>query len=288
MFWRKVADLTKCNSSVTHSCNSLPRLSKSVEKFLRRCKKFNEDQREPFCFLDFPELSHSNFRQKIKRGRPFIEVVTKGHPTFYKVKGAKLPLDPSRLTLEPMGVSPKLMEILESLKDQPPMIHDIKIGVQAKIHEMLVKKGCSVHPKNHGIVINEIPSFDNNLTIKILVYPNSLQIDIGCSARPLVYDIGSLLLLHEHLARVSFYLTQLTGVLLEPVKDWVISQYHFNKDGSFGADKRDFLLTVEEVSSGLIRFYSKNINGKEIARLEQIRSPQRTIPEEMLKIMGNE
>ena len=242
--------MKNCNSSVTHSCNSYPKLTKTLQEFLIECKKFNEEKKRSFCFIDFPNIRESNFRQRIRRIKPFIEVIAPGHPTFYKVREVKLPLDSHKITLGPMGVKPELMEILRMLKDQPPMIHDIKIQVEVQIHEKLVEKGCSVNPKNHCVVISDIPVSDNNLIVRALVYPKLVQIDVGCSFKPLVYDYGSLLSLHEYLKEVSIYLTCLSGIQLKLVKDWIITHYHFNIDGSHEINGRDFHLTFNEVSSG--------------------------------------
>lgn len=279
-------NLENCNTSVTDPCNSYDGLTKANRQFLAACIRFNKKQKKSFCFSDFPYMKKGTFRQKLHRIRQFIEVTAVGNPSFYKVKGILLLGDSHKVTLRPMGVSPKLIEILESLKEQPPKIHDIKIKVDEKIHYHLVKKGCTVNTRNHCIRINNIPVSDNNLNVKALVYPKLIQIDIACSYKPLVYDYDSLLQLHQYLTEISIYLTSLSGVKLKPVKDWIITHYHFNKDGSYEVNGRDFHLRLGEVSIALVRFYTKSIEGRRIARLEQLRSPQRTLLEEMLEVLN--
>jgi len=91
-----------------------------------------------------------------------------------------------------MGDTNNLMEFLETLQDQPPKIHDIKIKVSENIHTSLKEKRCTVNTHNHSILVKYIPITDNNISVKALVYPKTIQIDIGCTFRPIVFDVISL------------------------------------------------------------------------------------------------
>ena len=115
---------------------------------------------------------------------------------------------------------------------------------------------------------------DPNITTKIQVYPNTIQIDLGCTYKPLVYNSSTIYHLMEHLSKISYHITQLSGHTLPKVSDWIITHYHLNKDGTLALNGQSFNFEFEEVSNGLIRFYTKNFEDNTRARLEQINTPQ--------------
>jgi len=258
-------------------------ISRSIQQFVDRAYDINVKEQKPFCIVDYPLLSHTNFRRIIRKLADDIERVGNGRPQFYKLRGIKLPGDTRKVTLEPMRVQEEEFEkILATLKDQPAKIHDIKIRIDnPELHTRLLEKGCSKDKHNHSIKVN-FESIDNNVTTKILIYPETIQVDIGCTYKPLVYDIKTVWYLHEHLSKISYHLSGLSGVVLPSVDNWVITHYHWNKDGSEAHNGQNFHRTVEDVNTGLIRFYSKLMkDGKVIPRLEQIRTPQNSLADEM-------
>lgn len=278
---QKIPLQTESNESVTVDCNTLPI---GQQKFLKRAIRINQQEGRPWSCLDFSHMSKGNFRQIVRRLKDRIEIVRKSNPCFYKVKGITLPGDSHRVTPRPMGVNQDLMEILHSLEHQPPAIHDIKLKVNASIHEGLIKRGHTPRPDNGSIVV-DIPLPDENITAKALVYQNSLQIDIGCTFKPIAYDVQSLLTLHERLSNVSFFLISLSQIQLPEVKDWIITHYHFNKDGDSISGPR-FHIPMGETTQTMIRFYAKIMpNGDTIPRLEEIRKPNTTFEEEMNRVI---
>jgi hypothetical protein len=274
------------NSQVTLDSNTLPRAQK---EFYEKAKSINENEQRPFSFLDFKELKPNNFRHIIHKLKPQLEIVTKGHPTFYKIKGIELPGNSHRVTFVPMGLANNLVSLLSSLKDQPAKIHDIKIKVKTRIYDDLKSKGFLINPKNHGIIIRNIPVHDNNLKVHALIYPELIQIDVGCTYRPIVFDTGSLLYLSQSLSDCAFHIGCLAGAPIPlPVKDWIVTHYHLNKDGSYGIDCQDFHFTIGEVTAGMIRYYSKIMpDGTKIQRLEEIQTPQKPIFELIKKATMN-
>lgn len=281
-----VTDCSKSNGSVTDRCNALPN---GLKQFLKRSKSINEIERRPFSYIDFKNISKGNFRQIIRRLGNLIEVVHKGRPTFYKVKGIELPLDSHRVTQRPMGVAQNLIDILQTLKDQPAKIHDIKVKFSSNnLHSILVSKGITVNNSNSSVLVN-VPYTDNNVILKALIYPDTIQIDIGCTYKPLVYDYSGILYLTQVLSFCSFYLGELTSfeAHIPNVSDWIITHYHFNKDGSQQLNGQSFHHTWEDVSSGLIRYYSKTMkDGSTIPRIEQIQTPDKTLNEIMIEVIN--
>jgi len=263
---------------------------KCLKQFVDRAYDFNVKEQRPLCYLDFPNLTHTNFRRIIRKLGNNIERVGHGRPQFYKLKGIKLPGDTRKITLEPMRVhEEEFVKLLDTLKDQPVKIHDIKIRVDnSELHDTLLQKGCQKDRHNHSIKVN-FETIDNNITTKVLIYPKTIQVDIGCTYKPLVYDIKTIWYLHEHLSKISYHLTALSGVVLPTVDNWIITHWHFGKDGTESFNGQNFHYTVEDVNTGLIRFYSKLMkNGESIPRLEQIQTPQTSLGEEIKRAMFSE
>lgn len=273
----KITKTKKNNSFVTLDSNTLPRVRK---QFYEKAKQICEKERRPFSFMDFPLIKHNNFRQIIHKIKPLVEVVCKGHPAFYKIKGIELPGDSHKITLNHM-VGEDFLRILDSLKLREFMIHDIRIKVNdSSLYQKLTECKATKDPRNGSFTVN-VPEFDNNIIAKIHIYSNTIVIFLGCTYNPLVYNQSTIWYLHEYLSKISYHLTSL-GALLPPVNTWICTHYHMNKDGSESLSGHSFHFTFEEVSSGMFRFYSKKmLDGKTIPRLEYLQSPNRTLFEEM-------
>jgi len=284
---KKSNHYTKNNQKITDVNNVIHDITKQVKIFYDKALKINTIEHRPFSCEDYPNLSKGNYRQYIKKLRPVLEKVRNSRPAFYKIKGGYLPGDSHKITFSPMGDALDLIDILKSLKDQPPKIHDIKLKINASIHEELKQTGCTPNKKNNSILITNLPVNDNNIVLKALVYPKTIQIDVACSYKPLVYDGKTLLYLLEILAQVSIHLFHFSGCKLPPVYDWIITHYHLNKDGNYAINGQNFHFTVGEVSTGLIRYYSKLMqDGTKIPRVERIVTPSISLFEEMKKVIS--
>lgn len=183
-----------------------------------------------------------------------------------------------------------MIEILKKLRQQPPKIHDIKLKFQSNLHKVLVELGKQPNTRNNGIPL-KIPKLDNNINFKILVYPQITQIDVGCTFKPFVYDITGVLKLTFILGRVYHILSfmSLDRADIPSIEKWVVTHYHFGKDGTETYSGQSFHRTYEEVSTGLVRFYSKKMpDGNTMPRVEQIQSPQATLDQEIDKMIMHE
>ncbi len=187
-----------------------------------------------------------------------------------------------------MGDGSQLVEILESIQGQPAKIHDIKVQCHSSaMHAALVAQGSAPLASNKSITV-KIPVSNKNILIKALVYPKTIQFDVACSYKPLVKDKRSLEYLTDILEEASTWLREQTGVTLPSVLQWIITHYHLNKDGQLAINGRDFHITVEDNSNVFTRYYSKQIEGKTIARLEQIRTPRVSLLEFMKEAVRDE
>jgi len=274
--------------SVTDSGNGNLLLTPRVRRFFEKALKINLEEERPFSVADFPEIKPGYFRKLIYEIKDQVEIVIHSKPSFYKIKGVDLLGDWRRVAFRDTGDFESLSEILSSLKDKPLMIHDIKLKINSEIHQTLVSKGATVNESNHGIKVN-VSTSNSNFVIKVMVYPKLIQVDVGCSFKPLVYDIPSLNYLQEILKEVSIFLTDISGVLLPPVGDWIITHYHLNKDGSMELNGQKFHLTVNSAATGFIRLYSKEMqDGRVISRLERVDTPQKSISEVMIETISRE
>ena len=275
------------NKSFTDYLNTVNgrRLSEKDISFLRKAYAINKEQR-PFSTKDFPHLTSENFRQYIRKFKQIIEIVIKSRPCFYKLKGMQMAGDSHKLTKRVMGEG--MIDLLSTLKDQPPSIHDIKIMFKSEdLHKNLLKNGFPQHSQNKGILV-EIPKYHPNIMIKSIVYPKTIQIDIGCSYKPIVYDISGIISLSSILGEVYGYLKFCSGAEtnIPETNTWIITHYHFGKDSKERHDYENFHYTIEEGLEGFSRFYSKLMpNKKTILRCERITTPQKKVGDELINII---
>lgn len=280
---KKVTFDQEIHDKITKAIHVRPR---GQQQFFQQAMNVIVKEQRPFSKYDFPQLSPTNYRKFIQKLKMFLEPVRNTKPKLWIIKGMALPGDSHRVTLGDKGVGQKFLDLLESLKLQHPTIHDIKIKFKSDLHEYLIKKGCSSNPSNDSIK----PGFttvDNNITVKILVYPETTQIDIGCTYKPIVHDFKGIFYLHEILSKISHHLSGIADCSTIPlVHDWVITHYHFAKDGPSELSSQLFHMTFEEVAGGLIRFYSKEMpDGSVIPRVEQIRTIPQTLGQKLQEVL---
>lgn len=135
------------------------------------------------------------------------------------------------------------------MREQPATIHDIKIMFKStNLHEILSQNGFKQHIKNKGIQL-KIPSYHQNIITKCMIYPETIQIDVGCNYRPIVYDISGVTLLSSILGKVFAFLNlhSFARSNIPKVNNWTITHYHFGRDGREPYSGSRFHYTFEEV-----------------------------------------
>jgi len=263
------------NGLLTDGTNGYNRnFTKSQQHFYDRAESICKIEQRLFCCDDF-NLSMSNFRHKILELKPYIVKVVSGRPSFYKIKGVDMPDDLRSITLRPTGVdTTQLEKILLNCKNQPPCIHDLRFKIYSNLHEKLLQKGLTPNKHNNSILITNdlIPSPDPTLNIKLLVYPKHVQLIVGCSTKPIIYNHSSMQDLGFNLGRYTELLRSFVNDLfsITPVSKWIVTAYHLNKDGSFELQDSNFNYYFEDVANCLTRIYSKHFpDGKIKPRLER-------------------
>ena len=247
--------------------------TKSQKHFFDRAESICKIEQRLFCCEDFT-LSKSNFRQKILELKPYIEKVVDGRPSFYKIRGIDIPGDLHSITLKPTGVDiSQLEKILLNCKNQPPCIHDLRFKIESDLHSKLLQKRITPNKYNNSILITNdlIPSPDSTLDIKLLVYPKHIQLIVGCSTKPIIYNHSSIQDLVFNLGRYMELLQSFVNDLfvIQPVSKWITTGFHLNKDGSFELHDSNFHYYFEDVSNLLTRIYSKYLDGKIKVRVER-------------------
>jgi len=276
------------NRTITDVCNFIQyhKLSKAQKQFFDKALKINQ-KGMAFNYFDFPELSKGNYRQYVLKLKPILEVVIKSKPCFYKIKGIVLPSDPRKITRKVTGY--EIMLLLENLKSEPATLHDIKIKFSSNLHDRLAGRGFKENSSNKGIII-PISTTEKYVTVKALVYPKTIQIDIGRTFKPLVYDISGVIQLSRLLGQIQYYLTILGGdsskITIPPPEEWIVTHYHFGKDSSESYTGQTFEYTFGQVGEGFIRYYSKVLPGRSmITRAEKIVTPQIPVDVQMDKMI---
>jgi len=289
VFVRDVTNLSKLltsqiNGYLTDICNER-HITVNQQKFLAESIRINVEEGRPFCCYDFELITRTNFRQMVYRLRDFIIIAYKSNPCYYRVKGT-----PWRKRLPPITDKPtgeRTIEILRRLKEQPPKIHDIKLKISANLHKFLPQD--QVDPHNKGI--KKKMMLDHDIYANVLVYPDKIQIDLACTNNPIIYDIAGVI-------RLTFLFGQLYTLLqywgnfsasIVPFYEWIITHYHFGKDGREALSGQTFHRTYDDFATGLVRFYSKKLpNGKTIPRIEQVNTPNTSLRNEIDKMIFQE
>jgi len=265
--------------------------TKSLQLFYDRAKSICTIEQRLFSCEDF-QLSKTNFRHKILELKPYIVKVVDGRPSFYKVKGVKLPGDIHLLTLKPTGLDTSQLEkMLLNCKDQPPMLHDIRFKIDSDLHSKLLLKGITPDKNNSCIVINDklVPSPDSFVNYKLLVYPEHIQLIVGCSLKPLFASIAGIFELTFALGRyielLRLFVNDQFSII--PVSQWRCVGYHFNKDGTFELNDSNFHYYFEDFQNCMVRIYTKHFPDGTRLRVEKTESCNKPLEQLAREVLEN-
>ena len=186
------------------------------------------------------------------------------------------------------GTGVNYLEFIKSLEDSHKEIHDLKLQFPSDLHQYLIKNEFKSHPKNKSIPI-EIPTTEKNLTIKSLVYPKTIQIDIGCSSEPITCDSSGILRFISILNRIKDVLRKTAdeAATIPEITKWIITHRHVGMDGKIEYSAEAFYIAVEDLNGNFTRIYSKLMpDGRKYVRIEVIDTAKRMIPDEIEKFGG--
>ncbi len=277
---------SECNTFVTNLCHTHSIiLTRAKEQFLKKSYYINKVKGNYFVHSDFHSMTKSNYRQMVHRLGSVIVQDFRSNPAFYRLRG--IDVNPN-VTMRSRGVSeiqevdPEFQELLESCKDQPVMMHDIRIKTKTEgLYERLLETKTIPNQQNKAFTLHSF--IDKRLSTKINVYRNgTIQIMIGCARLPLAYSVNGFNVLIFHLGRVFEELSYRIGkdFVYPPIGDWIIDYFHLNKDG-VTIDANRFNYTISQHSNHSVFYIKKFQNGEVKPRYEEQRTPHKTISELM-------
>ncbi len=272
------------NPNVTDILNSVK--GKKLRQFATKAIQINQGGYD-FDYSYFPEISQGKFRQNINRLGDLIVKTVNSRPCSYKIKGFKVYGTRDDVTLEGMGVGTNMEEILREVRFQPPKVHDIKINFKSNLHFILEKENYKVDPRNKRISLGEW-NLQEHVYVNVSVYPDTVQLDIACSGKPIIYDIDGAQEFNAMLGRIYqiiMFHAMPYNLIMSRTGEWKITNYHFNRDGHQEYSGPKFHRTVKDFVGGIHRFYSKLFpDGRIRMRLEELQSPNCTVAEELSKM----
>jgi hypothetical protein len=185
---------------------------------------------------------------------------------------------------EDMGVDDnRILSVIKNALQQPPSMHDITIKLESDLHKHLIHFGYEPKDTNKLIKL-AFQTNDAEITVKASVYPKIVQLHIGCSKKPFpITDEGKQHLL-TLLGEIMAQMCRLSGhkATFQKIPLWMITHYHYGQDSLISYNGERFEMTVAKATGEFSRIYDKEINGHQIIRIEEIRTPKYTV-EEMLK-----
>ena len=272
-----------CHSYVTYYCHthSVFPTKKQLE-FIEKAYSINAVGGELWCYANFFPMSKTNFRKTVQRLRPIIENVIRTNYVYYKLKGVDMPYCVTRnpMGLPPRNVAPDFEKILRNLKNQPPMMHDLRIHARVTgLYENLLRNpDFKPHNQNKAFTIPVPVNYRFPTTVN--VYSDKMQVMVACSQQPLPYSNTGFLELSAHLGSVCEYIQERssTDFLYEPIPNWTVSYFHFNQDG-ITIQSPIFNYTLADLSNHSV-FYMKHFKDGTIRpRYEEHRRPHKTLAE---------
>ena len=185
---------------------------------------------------------------------------------------------PQRNTQEE-GMGVDLIKYIQDADSQISAIHDIKIKINSNLHKFLLESGQIKNQKNKGIKFI-IPTQNANITVNALVYPKTIQIDIGCSYEVFTnneYGKKQFALLLNLICTKLCECSDHKATIPE-TSQWILTHYHYGRDGHLEYNGEKFHITARNALGEFVRTYSKKmLDGNTIVRIEKIKTPHITV-----------
>ena len=208
-------------------------ISNDMKKMLKKCYFINVVCGLSFTYLDFG-LKPNTFQKRMTRLKPFFEPVLRSSLGFYKLRGIEMYNDVRKYPrgVIPNPIHPDFETILNQVQEKPLFMHDLRIQTKVVgLYENLIENNQKPHPKNHSITLNLYCG--ERFAVKVNIYKTgTLQVMIGCSREPIIYELWGFTELTSVLGSVSKQLEIISGNYFysEPIPKWRIVYYHLNND----------------------------------------------------------
>jgi len=272
-----------CHKFVTNYCHreGIYPTPKQLN-FIKKAYTINVVGGELWSYANFFPMSKANFRKTIQRLKPIIEKVVSGIPSFYMLKGINMPYSVTKthMGMTPRNVAPDFDKLLQNLKNQPPMMHDLRVHtrITGLYENILHNSDLKPNKQNQAFTIH-VP-INYKLSTTVNVYKDTMQVMVGCSQQPLPYSISGFLELSSHLSAVCEYLKIKAShdFMHEPISNWTITYFHFNRDG-ITIQSPIFNYTITDLSSHSVFYLKRFDDGTVKPRYEEHLTPHKTLTE---------
>ena len=185
------------------------------------------------------------------------------------------------------GMGVNLTKYLLDAEKSPTAMHDIKIKLSSNLHSYLVEQGY-VPDKTNKMIKLEMNN-THYTTVKFIIYPKTILIDIGCSEEPVTYLPEGATRLASLLAEIHYFLCAQSShkAKIDEIEKWELIHHHKNKDGKITYEGEVFHILLEDALGGVTRAYSKHFSdGSIFVRIEEIRREKMPITK-LLENMRN-
>ncbi len=186
------------------------------------------------------------------------------------------------------GMGADLIKHILDAEKATAALHDIKIKLSSNLHSFLVEQGYVPHKNNKMIQLEMSDACYT--TVKFIVYPETILIDIGCSEEPVAYLPAGATRLASLLAEAHYFLCSQSShkAKIDEIRKWELIHHHKNKDGKITYEGKGFHIILEDALGGVTRAYSKSFSdGSIFVRIEEIRREKIPITK-FLENMRNE
>ena len=170
------------------------------------------------------------------------------------------------------GMGARLIKHILDAEKATAALHDIKIKLSSNLHSYLVEQGYVPHKDNKMIKLEMKNTYYT--TVKFIVYPETILIDIGCSEEPVTYLPVGATRLASLLVEAHYFLCAQSShkAKIDEIGKWELIHHHKNKDGKMTYEGEGFHIVLEDALGGVIRAYSKHFSdGSIFVRIEEIR-----------------
>ena len=227
---------------------------------------------------------NNKFSEFSKKG--IIEIDVKGNPSYYSLKGHKFGRKP--MTLNHMGgitLSPNhpLYKMLQNIVWDKEGIHNIRLRLEVPdIYDIVsIRYRFTINPVSKDIEV-PYPNKDNVQLVLRIHKTDTVSVAVSCTKQPITLDYcdNGIPRFFTILARCEGYLQCLTIdklISIPHFKNWLITMWHFNRDGLKEYAGEKFSISVEGADNTIERIYSKDFNGKIKPRYEIQEYPEQTI-----------
>jgi hypothetical protein len=177
-------------------------------------------------------------------------------------------------------------------------VHDVSLCFRVDgLYEKMLAKHTPVIKQSKDIKFLNVNPLHGKLHLSVFLHrTNSVTCYLKCSRHPIevtpegpvnlaaiLGKVGSLL---EDAAESSSFLYERSVV--PDVSSWIVTQWHFGKDGLKEISGKSFHVTFRNWSGALVRIYLKKNGAKFRVRKEVVEKPKKSLPQAFADKMKSE